>query len=82
LKGEFTDDSVYARTLARAVQIVGGVDVLAVHLGVEEHTLNLWLLGLGRPRPDVFFDAVDIVIEDTVRRGITEADPAAERFKD
>jgi hypothetical protein len=82
VKAAITDDSVYARTLARAVQIVGGVDVLAVHLGVEEHALNLWLLGLGRPRPDVFFDAVDIVIEDTVRRGITETHPPAERVKD
>ena len=59
--------SVYAKTLARAVLIAGGVDALANELGVAPHALASWLRLERDPPMDVFLRAVDIVVEDAVR---------------
>ena len=58
--------SVYAKTLARATLIVGGVDALAVELGVAPQALASWLRLERDPPMDVFLRAVDIVVEDAV----------------
>ena len=59
--------SVYAKTLARATLIVGGVDALALELGVAPQALASWLRLERVPPMDVFLRAVDIVVEDAVR---------------
>ena len=53
---------VQSRTLHRAVEIVGGPDVLAKILGVPESGLRMWLDG--RPVPsEIFLRAVDLIID-------------------
>ena len=54
-------NDVYARTLARAAQIVGGLDLLAIDLGVPPGTLAIWLRH-GNPPLEIFLRAVDIVV--------------------
>jgi hypothetical protein len=60
-------DGIHAKTLARATLIAGGVDVLALQLGVEPATLGMWLRGEKRPPVEVFLRAVDIVVADSTR---------------
>jgi DNA-binding transcriptional regulator YdaS (Cro superfamily) len=60
-------DGIHAKTLARATRIVGGVDVLALQLGVEPATLGVWLRGEKQPPVEVFLRAVDIVVADSTR---------------
>ena len=59
-------NEVYARTLARAAQIVGGLDVLAIELRVPPGTLAIWVRH-GNPPLEVFLRAVDIVVANEVR---------------
>jgi hypothetical protein len=54
---------VHARTLRRAVDIVGGEHQLALRLKVKPNHLSLWLRGLCEPPVDVFLRAVDLVTE-------------------
>jgi hypothetical protein len=58
---------VHVRTLARATLIAGGVDVLALQLGVEPAALGMWLRGEKQPPVEVFLRAVDIVVADSTR---------------
>ena len=60
-------DGVHVRTLARATLIAGGVDVLALQLGVDPNILGSWLRGEKPPPVDVFLRAVDIVVADSTR---------------
>jgi DNA-binding transcriptional regulator YdaS (Cro superfamily) len=53
---------VYARTLRRAAEIVGGEEQLAAQLNVPPNWLSLWCRGLGAPTSDAFLAAVDIVV--------------------
>jgi hypothetical protein len=62
---------VYARTLRRAAEIVGGDRELAVKLRVTPSHLALWLAGSELPPMDVFLKAVDLVTDQAVR----ETDP-------
>ena len=55
--------TVYARTLRRAAELVGGEDVLAARLGVPWKQLRRWIHDLVKPPPDVFVAAADIVGE-------------------
>ena len=54
--------TVYARTLHRACEMLGGVDALARQLNVSEATLTRWIGGLEQPPLDKFLAAVDIVL--------------------
>ncbi len=54
--------TVYARTLHRACEILGGVPQLARHLEVREADLERWLEGDDDPPLEVFLAAVDAVL--------------------
>jgi hypothetical protein len=54
---------VYIRTLARAAEIVGGATELAFRLKVTPSHLSLWMGGLEPCPPNVFLQAVDLVLE-------------------
>ena len=53
--------TVYARTLRRAAELVGGEAALAKRLGVTSTQLKHWLNALAKPPGDVFLKAADIV---------------------
>jgi hypothetical protein len=59
--------TVYARTLRRAAEIVGGDAALATWLRVTPSHLALWLADAETPPMEVFLKAVDVVTDDTVR---------------
>lgn len=54
--------TVYARTLHRACEVLGGLDALSRHLGVPAQTLARWIGGVEQPPLDVFLAAVDVVL--------------------
>ena len=54
--------TVYARTLHRACEILGGVSQLATHLEVRDADLKRWLDGDEDPPLEVFLAAVDVVL--------------------
>ena len=56
---------VYARTLRRAANMVGGIDALAARLNVSREDLVHWTQGTRRAPPTVFLQAVDIVLKET-----------------
>ena len=66
---------VYARTLARAAEIVGGATELAFRLKVTPSHLSLWLGGFEPCPAKVFLQAVDVVLE---REISTQRAPASE----
>lgn len=54
--------TVYARTLRRAAEIVGGVEQLGSQLGVRREDLVYWLQGAKQVPQEIFLRAVDIVV--------------------
>ena len=54
--------TVYARTLHRACEVVGGLDALSRHLGASSAAITRWIGGLELPPLDKFLAAVDIVL--------------------
>jgi mitochondrial fission protein ELM1 len=54
--------TVYARTLRRAADIVGGAQALARDLEVSPAIFRGWLDGSANPPMDIFLKAVDIVV--------------------
>jgi hypothetical protein len=54
---------VHVRTLMRAAQIVGGAEALAHRLRVTPSHLALWMSGAEPCPPNVFLQAVDLVLE-------------------
>ncbi|TAK80515.1 MAG: hypothetical protein EPO20_27335 [Betaproteobacteria bacterium] len=54
--------TVYARTLRRAAEIVGGVEKLGSQLGVHSEDLVYWLQGTKAVPQEIFLRAVDIVV--------------------
>lgn len=55
-------DTVYTRTLRRALDTLGGVAQLAAALGVSVVEVEAWLGGL-EPPPAAFLRAIDIVAQ-------------------
>jgi hypothetical protein len=53
--------AVHVRTLQRAAQVAGGVEMLASYLKVRPSRLRLWLQGSVTPPMDVFLRAVDLL---------------------
>ena len=64
---------VHIRTLARAAQIVGGPQELAIKLKVTPSHLALWMSGAEPCPPNVFLQAVDLVLE---RAGQAPVEPS------
>ena len=54
--------TVFARTLHRACEIVGGIASLAAHLQTPETDLQRWMEAIEEPPLDVFLAAVDVVL--------------------
>jgi hypothetical protein len=54
--------STHARALHRACVILGGLPLLAQHLGVPEASLQAWLEGREEPPQMVFLAAIEIVL--------------------
>lgn len=54
--------TVHARTIHQACVKLGGIHELAVHLGVTDAQIDLWLEGKDTPPSDVFFLAVDVIL--------------------
>ena len=54
--------SVYARTLHRACELLGGRDALARHLGVPAAALERWIGDIETPPLEIFLAAVDVVL--------------------
>ena len=53
----------HAATLKRAADLVGGYPELAVRLKVSQGQLHYWIGEIGTPPHSVFFDAIDIIVE-------------------
>jgi hypothetical protein len=54
--------------LRRAADISGGVSALQQRLGVEQHSLELWLSGRATVPEWIFILAVDLVVRDDIAR--------------
>lgn len=54
--------TVYARSLQRAAQIMGGIDGLSRTLRVPRADLVRWMTGEVRPPQSIFLATVDIVL--------------------
>jgi hypothetical protein len=61
------DPDLKRRLLQRACDIAGR-ERMCVRLGVELHTLELWLAGRATPPERVFLSAVDVVLDDDLAR--------------
>jgi hypothetical protein len=55
--------TVHIRAMRRARDILGSDHALAQRLGVNDHSVKIWILGSAQTPPDVFLKAVDIIIE-------------------
>jgi hypothetical protein len=72
--------SVYARTLHKAAEAVGGQKKLARLLRVPLIDLEKWIAGKDEPPMAVFLKAVDLVLDETNPRGASEpGDPPSPR---
>jgi len=54
--------TVFARTLHRACEVLGGLEPTSRHLGVSTASLTRWIGGVEQPPLDVFLAAVDVVL--------------------
>jgi hypothetical protein len=61
------EDGLYARSLARAAELLGGVDKLAAQLNVPQSYLKLWMKGADKPPVEVFLRVVDFLMEEKLR---------------
>ena len=69
------------KLLGRAAEICGGWNALCIRLGVEAHSMKLWLDGKARLPERVFLKATDIVLEDDIARAAQDR-RAAPRWVD
>ena len=71
--------SVYARTLQKAADLIGGREKLARRLRVPVAELETWIAGGATPPISTFLRAVDLVIDETpVPAGAAASDDPAE----
>ena len=54
--------TVYARTLHRACEVLGGLEATSRHLRVPAAMLARWIAGVEPPPLEVFLAAVDVVL--------------------
>jgi hypothetical protein len=73
--------SVYARTLQKAAELIGGQAKLCRYLHVPAAELRKWIDDKGVPPIGVFLRVVDFIIEETPPPGNSSdpGDPAAPR---
>ena len=60
--------AMQGKLLGRAAEICGGWSALCVRLGVEGHSMKLWIEGKARLPERIFLKAADIVLEDDIAR--------------
>jgi hypothetical protein len=53
--------TIHARTVQRAAEILGGIEVLAAQLDVRDENLKKWLEGTLAVPQEIFLRCVDIV---------------------
>ena len=72
------NSDVPRETMRRAVQLCGGLDALSDALSVSTSTLEKWLSGEEQPSPQMFTQAVGLLLEATSRRPPTSesSDPS------
>lgn len=73
--------NLHARALARAVQIVGGLDILAVELGLEPEMLDRYLRGEAVVPSGLFLRATEIITAASVRDAAKASQESAPRAK-
>jgi DNA-binding transcriptional regulator YdaS (Cro superfamily) len=56
-------ETVYTRTIRRAIETLGGVVALAGKLGVTVAEIDAWAAGVEDPPPAAFLAAIDIVAQ-------------------
>jgi len=61
-------DELQPRLFARAIDIAGGTSELCNQLGVEEHSLRLWMAKRARPPERIFLAVVDLILADDLAR--------------
>ena len=59
-----TPRRTYARTLDRACRILGGPAQFAMHAGVAQSALGMWLEGREEPPEQVFLAALEVILLD------------------
>lgn len=59
-------DTVHARALKRAAEILGGVDALCAHLRVSAFQLERWMHGEARLPDAIFLQVVDVLSREDV----------------
>lgn len=71
VQGEPMTQQIPARAAAleRAATMVGGVPELARRLNVAERQLDYWMRDIGSPPDTVFFDVMNIIIENASQYG-------------
>jgi hypothetical protein len=73
-------DNVYTRTLARAVEIAGGVEALARFLGSSPAEIRKWASGESNAPMPIFLAMVDVVAANSLTPvALTNLPPA--RFR-
>jgi len=60
--------AMQGKLLGRVAEICGGWSALCVRLGVEGHSMKLWIEGKARLPERIFLKAADIVLEDDIAR--------------
>lgn len=53
---------MYARTLHRACEVLGGLDALSHHIGAPAAAITRWIGGTEQPPLDMFLKAVDVLL--------------------
>jgi hypothetical protein len=53
----------HAATLKRPAALVGGYPELAARLKVSQPQVDYWICEIGMPPRTIFFDAIDIIIQ-------------------
>jgi hypothetical protein len=63
---------LYSLCIKRAAELLGGLDKLGAHIGVDPRDLERWANGVGEPSDATFLKIVDIVLnqQDGTPRGI------------
>lgn len=56
------------RLLERAIQVAGGVRQLGIRLGVDEHSVLLWLDDKAAMPGRAFLTLADLILEDDIAR--------------
>ena len=59
-------NSVHARALVRAAEILGGVEALGNHLGTSQAQVVLWMNGHQLPPQHIFLRVVDVLCDNNL----------------